>query len=96
MRKYYVPRRMSQGLRREQGALLRKRDKMSEVKEWRCPYYDRVIDEYECLDMYLIASRAIKDEKIVKEEDRNALFAMCQKCRKHGIIEGKQSLKQES
>ncbi len=62
---------------------------MPEVKEWLCPYYDKVIDEYECLDMYLIATRAIKDEKTVKEEDRDALFAMCQKCRKHGIIEGK-------
>ena len=60
---------------------------MREVKEWVCPYYNRVVDEDECLDMYLVATRSFRDEKLVNEKDRDALCAVCDKCKKHGIID---------
>ena len=63
---------------------------MREVKEWVCPYYNRVVDEDECLDMYLVAMRAFKDEELVNEKDRDALFAMCDKCKKHGVIDARE------
>lgn len=62
---------------------------MEKVKEWICPYYNRTVDSDECCDMYLIAMRAFKDESMVKEADRDKLFAMCRKCKKYNIAEGK-------
>ena len=58
---------------------------MREFMEWVCPYYKRIVDEDECLDMYLIATGGFRDETMVKEEERDALCAMCDKCKKHGI-----------
>ena len=58
---------------------------MEEVKEWVCPFYHRVVDSGECIDMHLVAMRAIRDEELVKEEDRDALDAMCEKCQKYTL-----------
>lgn len=65
---------------------------MEEVKKWICPYYHKVVDADECLDMYFIAMRAFRDDDLVKEEDRDKLFAMCEKCKKHGVIPGGKSV----
>lgn len=59
------------------------------AKEWICPCYRRKVDDCECLDLYLIAMRAVRDEALVSEQDRDALYAMCRVCGKHGVIEGK-------
>ena len=59
---------------------------MEKAKEWICPYYHKVVDADECYDMYFIAMRAFRDDDLVKEEDRDQLFAMCEKCQKHGVI----------
>lgn len=56
---------------------------MEEVKEWICPYYHRIVDSDECYDMYLVAMRFFKDESLVKEEDRDKLAEMCEKCKKY-------------
>ncbi len=49
-----------------------------------CPYYKRLVHEFECYDMFMIANRNFKDENLVKEKDRDALFKMCLQCGKHG------------
>lgn len=58
---------------------------MEEVKKWECPYYHKVIDSDECYEMFLIASRMVRDEDVVKEEDRDALFSMCEECQKYTL-----------
>lgn len=40
---------------------------MEEVRSWECPFYHRVVAEDECYDLFLIATRAVRDEKLVKE-----------------------------
>ena len=63
---------------------------MREVKKWLCPYYERIVDELECYEMYLIAIGGIRDEALVKEEECDALCAMCDKCKKHGVIDARE------
>ncbi len=53
---------------------------MEEVRKWECPFYHRVVGEDECYDLFLIATRLVRDEDFVKEEDRDALNLMCEKC----------------
>ena len=59
-----------------------------EAKKWRCPFYKRIVDSNECLDIYLNAMDSFADYDLVKQEDREACFAMCEKCKKHGVIPG--------
>lgn len=40
---------------------------MEEVRSWECPFYHRVVGEDECYDLFLIATRAVRDEKLVNE-----------------------------
>lgn len=54
-----------------------------EKKKWGCPYYHKMVDSDECCDMYYIANRFFKDESLVKEEDRDKLAEMCEKCKKY-------------
>lgn len=56
---------------------------MEGMRSWECPFYHRVVDEDECYDMFLIATRAVRDEKLVKEKDRDALNLMCDECRNY-------------
>ena len=56
---------------------------MEEVRSWECPFYHRVVGEDECYDLFLIATRAVRDEKLVKEKDRDALSLMCDECRNY-------------
>lgn len=65
---------------------------MEEVKEWICPYYHKVVDAGECWDMYFIAMGSFQDDNLVKKEDKDKLFAMCEKCKKHGVIPGGKSV----
>ncbi len=53
---------------------------MEEIREWECPFYHRVVGEDECYDLFLIATRLVRDEDLVKEKDRDALNLMCEKC----------------
>ena len=50
---------------------------------WECPYYHKMIVNFDCYDMYYIANRFFKDESLVKEEDRDKLAEMCEKCKKY-------------
>lgn len=49
-------------------------------KEFFCPFYKTIIDEAECYDYFVIASRLYKDGGLVKEADKDALLEMCHKC----------------
>ena len=57
---------------------------MAEIEEFLCPFYNRIVDEDECCDMFMIASRMFIDETLVKE-DRDNLYNTCLKCNKHGF-----------
>ena len=56
---------------------------MEEEVMWECPYYHKMIVNFDCYDMYYIANRFFKDESLVKEEDRDKLAQMCEKCKKY-------------
>ena len=56
---------------------------MEEVRRWECPFYHRVVGEDECYDLFLIATRAMRDEELVEEKDRDALSLMCDKCKNY-------------
>ena len=58
---------------------------MENKRDFVCPFYNREVWEDECYDMFLIASGLFIDEGLVKEEDRNKLYVMCEKCKKHGL-----------
>ncbi len=58
---------------------------MADIKEFICPYYNRIVDEDECSDMFMIASRLFIDETLVKEDDKDKLYNICIKCKKHGL-----------
>lgn len=53
------------------------------VRSWECPFYHRVVGEDECYDLFMIATRAVRDEEMVKEKDRDALSLMCDKCKNY-------------
>lgn len=57
---------------------------LSENNKYKCPYYNRIVEEFECYDMFMIANRNFIDENLVREEDRDALYKTCLKCGKHG------------
>ncbi len=56
---------------------------MKKVRKWECPFYHRVVGEDECCDLFLITARTVRDEDLVKEEDRDALGLMCEKRRNY-------------
>ena len=58
---------------------------MGKIREFECPYYQIIIDEDDCYDRYMIASGLFTDDELVKEDDKKALLAMCEKCKKHGL-----------
>lgn len=53
-------------------------------KAFECPFYHRIVEYAECYDMFMVAGRSFKDEELVPEKDRGALYQMCLKCGKHG------------
>ncbi len=50
------------------------------MRVWKCPFYHRVIGRDECYDLFPIAARAVRDADLIKEEGRDALGLMCEKC----------------
>lgn len=52
--------------------------------EHMCPFYHELVDDAKCYDMFMVAARFFKNEELVPEKDRNALYEMCLKCGKHG------------
>ena len=56
----------------------------SDEYEYTCPFYQRVVDYAECYDMFMVAARFFKNEKLVPEKDRDALYKVCLRCGKHG------------
>ena len=60
------------------------KENFTEIKEYICPFYNRVVDECECYDMFMVSARLFKNDKSVPERDREALYKTCLKCGKHG------------
>lgn len=60
------------------------KENFTEIKEYICPFYNRVVDECECYDMFMVSARFFKNDKLVPERDREVLYKTCLKCGKHG------------
>lgn len=56
---------------------------MKEPEQWECPFYHRAVDKYECYDLHLVAMRMFEAPKLVREEDRGPINAMCEECKKY-------------
>ena len=57
---------------------------MEKEIKFRCPFYNRMVYDTECYEMFMVAAGFFKDEKLVKSSDKKALYDMCEKCKKHG------------